>query len=93
MANTERKARKRAGIKFTKPAKVGTPLLERVIPTVHDRNGRSVGPLITHLSKRVLKARAKQLQVVLGVQIADAEKLAAQAEEDLKTKPATKAKK
>ncbi len=29
MSNTARKARKRAGIKFSKPAKVGTPLEER----------------------------------------------------------------
>jgi len=29
MATAARKARKRAGIKFEKPAKVGTPIMER----------------------------------------------------------------
>lgn len=30
MSTAARKARKRAGIKFSKPAKVGTPITERV---------------------------------------------------------------
>lgn len=64
MANTERKARKRAGIKLIKEPKVGTPLMERAIPTVVDRNGRSVGPQIPHLSMRVMKKRADQLAVM-----------------------------
>ncbi|MFE4469516.1 hypothetical protein ACFRFH_11940 [Leifsonia sp. NPDC056824] len=34
MGHRERKARKRAGIKFSKPAKVGTPLELRAINTV-----------------------------------------------------------
>lgn len=58
MANTERKARKRAGIKFTKAPKVGTPVLERMVPTVVDKDGK------VHLSKRVMKARARQLAVI-----------------------------
>jgi hypothetical protein len=34
MGNAARKARKRAGIKFSKPAKVATPLEDRSIPAV-----------------------------------------------------------
>ena len=43
MATTARKARKRAGIQFSKPAKVGTPIEERAIPFVQEKNG-SVHP-------------------------------------------------
>ncbi len=86
MANTERKARKRAGIKFTKEPKIGTPLLERAIPTVVDRNGRKTGALVPHLSMRVLKARAKQLQVILGDQFGDAQEVIQAAEANEKAK-------
>ena len=64
MANTERKARKRAGQKLIKEPKVGTPILERAIPTVVDRNGRAKGAQVPHLSQRVMKKRADQLAVM-----------------------------
>lgn len=36
MPTAARKARKRAGIKFVHPTKVGTPYMERVIPMVYN---------------------------------------------------------
>lgn len=39
MSNAARKARKKAGIQFSKPAKVGTPPHERAIPEVFKRDG------------------------------------------------------
>ena len=38
MSNTARKARKKAGIQFSKPAKVGTPPYERAIPEVRKKH-------------------------------------------------------
>lgn len=57
MSNTARKARKRNGEKFVHPTKEGTPIFERMVPTVVD--GGKV-----HLSQRVIKRRAKQLEVL-----------------------------
>lgn len=39
MSNAARKARKKAGIQFSKPAKVGTPPHVREIPQVFKRGG------------------------------------------------------
>ena len=44
MSNAARKARKRSGEKFTKPAKVGTPLEQRKIEPVFDRASGSMHP-------------------------------------------------
>ena len=60
MSNTDRKARKRAGIKFSKTAKVLTPPDERVVPEAVDRNGRTSGPTVSHISKRALKRMIEQ---------------------------------
>lgn len=60
MANTDRKARKRAGIPFTKTSKVLTPPEERSVPEVYDRNGRKSGISFLHPSKRALARREKQ---------------------------------
>lgn len=62
MANTERKARKRAGIQFTKPAKIGTPLSERAIPFVMDSNGKPSGVAVQHPSKRYAKKLQKTIE-------------------------------
>lgn len=63
MTNTARKARKRAGEKFTRVPKVGTPLSERSIRMAHDQNGQTFGPTYTHESKRHKKQieRAQEL--------------------------------
>jgi len=61
MANAERKARKRAGIKFSKPEKIGTPLEERSIPAVTDRQGRAKGPLVPHASNRAIMRLARMI--------------------------------
>ena len=60
MSTTERKARKKAGIKFTKAAKTPTPLDERAVPQAFDRNGRTNGIAVQHASKRALKRRETQ---------------------------------
>lgn len=39
MSTAARKARKRAGIRFEKPAKVGTPVMQRSVPLVMDGSG------------------------------------------------------
>lgn len=60
MSNTARKARKRSGEKFVHPAKELTPIFDRMVPTSF------VGGK-PHLSKRVIKRRAAQLEV-LGIE-------------------------
>ena len=63
MSTTARKARKRAGIKFTKAAKVGTPFLERswvkalVMHPISGRYPLGQGPRSAKKIKRALKAR------------------------------------
>lgn len=55
MSNAARKARKKAGIKFERTAKVGTPFLERMnifAPVFDKRRG-------WHESARARKARAE----------------------------------
>jgi hypothetical protein len=62
MSNTARKARKRAGIKFSKPARIATPLEDRSIPAVTDKNGRVKGPDVTHMSNRAVMRLARMIQ-------------------------------
>jgi hypothetical protein len=62
MGHAERKARKRAGIKFSKPAKVATALEDRSIPAVTDKNGRIRGADVTHMSNRAVKRLARMIE-------------------------------
>ncbi len=53
MSNTARKIRKAAGIRFTHPTKVGTPLAERAVPfTWKRRNGGMVESVGTRAMQR-----------------------------------------
>lgn len=60
MSTTERKARKKAGIKFSKAPKTPTPLEDRRVPEVFDMNGRVKGISILHTSGRAMKRRETQ---------------------------------
>ena len=55
MSTTERKARKRANVPFTKTPKVLTPPEERAQKEVFDRNGKTRGAERVHVSKRALR--------------------------------------
>lgn len=63
MSTAARKIRKRSGEKFVRIAKVGTPLEDRQVPVVTDRNGRVVGPIINHFSKRVWNRLAERIKL------------------------------
>lgn len=63
MSTTARKARKRSGEKFTKPAKVATPMEERKIEPVFDRASGEVHP-----SRRQYRKIKSAIEVRDGVQ-------------------------
>lgn len=54
MGNAARKARKREGIKFTKPQKVGTPPINRNIDVVkRERSGATVIDISNRKAKKI----------------------------------------
>jgi hypothetical protein len=69
MSNAARKARKRSGIKFIHPTKVGTPFLERawmsavVIRTDLFGKGGIEAPALRSFSKRKRAAEARGLTI------------------------------
>lgn len=64
MSNAARKARKRAGIKFVKPAKVGTPLEDRHVPLVLKKGPD--GNLGWHESTRALRRLKRHKDAAAG---------------------------
>ena len=64
MSNTARKARKRAGIRFEKPAKVGTPREERWVQLVWKRG--PLGTLGLYPSARAQKRIRRQQDAAAG---------------------------
>lgn len=66
MSTTARKARKRAGIKFVKAAKIGTPQGARAPRMVFDRNGATAGVQVQHASNRYAKQIKRRIDAING---------------------------